>query len=111
MNRNKKRKVKFKKRNPPFHWPLILLMIMIFEFVVLIQERAWSQNYVVTINKIRDQAENLSYQNQKLFENIYGIYDGVFKLEENNNYLVKAKREFVSFTKKLSFIPKSNNEE
>lgn len=98
---NKRKKYKFKKTNPPFGWPLILFVVIFVEFVFLIQERAWSQNYVVVIDKFRDQAENLSKENQKLFTNISKFYDIVFKTDID--YLVKAPKEFFN-NKKVSFL-------
>lgn len=106
----KKRKYKFKKANPPFHWPLILLLIIFVEFVVLLQERAWSQNYSVAIDRFRDQVENLSYQNQKIFKNISNFYNLMVRIE-NENYLTKAQRNFLDINKKISLSLRNNNED
>lgn len=104
---NRRKKYKFKKSNPPFRWPLILLIFIFVEFVVLIQERAWSQNYIVVIDRLRDQADNISFANQKLFKNLSNYYDYILK-NQDNNYLTKAEREFLNLDKSISLL---SNEE
>ncbi|GIW66467.1 MAG: hypothetical protein KatS3mg095_0365 [Candidatus Parcubacteria bacterium] len=100
---NKKNiKRKIKKSNPSFGWSLILFFVVILEFVLLIQERAWSQNYVEVVDRLRDQADNLSLENQKIFGDLYNFYNQIFLVDKNNEYLVKAKREFLNSTKEVS---------
>ncbi|GIW66092.1 MAG: hypothetical protein KatS3mg094_611 [Candidatus Parcubacteria bacterium] len=109
MNKRKIKDIKFKKykkRNPFFHWPLILLLFVVIEVMLLIQERAWSQNYVEIIDNLRDQAEILSLENQKMFNNLFNFYNLVLSMDNNESYpyLVKAKREFFNAFNKFSFI-------
>ncbi|MCS7184173.1 MAG: hypothetical protein NZ866_02395 [Patescibacteria group bacterium] len=103
---------KFKKRNPPFHWSLILMIIIVVEFMLLIKERAWSQNYTELIAQMRDQVENVAKENRMIFQRVYYLYNQILSLDEENNYFVKAKRDFSILTKQVSLITNNiRNEE
>jgi hypothetical protein len=90
--RNKKRLI----RKPPFYWSLrfqaFLILLIIFELVFLIQNRAWSQNYVLGMKKTRDQAEKLISEQELISKKISEYYSFL-----NNNQLgyEEAQRVFL----------------
>jgi len=85
---NNKRKKIYKKNynsHPPFSWLLIFFVVIIFEIVVLSQERAWSQNYQLSIDNFRDQANVLSSLNMRYYSYISNFYEYSLNLKDFNN--------------------------
>ncbi len=73
------------KKKPPFYWPLInvvALLMILLELGILIQERAWSQNYSAFALELRDQVEKINYENQLIFAYLKDYYNFL-----NNNEL------------------------
>jgi hypothetical protein len=92
--RNKKRLI----RKPPFYWSLIfqafLVLMIIFELVILIQNRAWSQNYVLESKKLRDQAEKLIFEKELISKKIGDYYSFLNNLNNSEGY-EEVKRVFL----------------
>jgi hypothetical protein len=99
MNRRKKRSLKINKNsNPPFSWLLIFFVVICVEIVVLSQERAWSQNYQLSIDNLRDQANVLSSLNVNYYSYITNFYNNALEiksLSKNNTssiFITEAER-------------------
>lgn len=90
----KKKIKKIKKINgkPPFYWPLILGLVIIFEFAVLLHEKTWSQTYGVTTLNLRDQVEKITTYNNIINSYISNLYASVgFEVQPLREIVVSEK--------------------
>ncbi|MGC8981600.1 MAG: hypothetical protein ACP5JU_01480 [Minisyncoccia bacterium] len=105
MRKKNKRRLN---RRPPFYWSLsiqsLLFFLIFFEMLLLVQNRAWSQNYLIEIKKIRDQAEKLTYE-QELISKKLGEYYNF--LNSNQVGYKEAERRFLPI-QNITFKPGNN---
>lgn len=109
----KKRKIKKHIKKPPFCWSLkcqiFVVILILMEFGILFYNRAWSQNYNLTIQHIRDQAEKLTLEQELISKKISYYYDCLSNYLENQNNFKIAERVFLT-TKNISFKNNKTNE-